>query len=97
MAPPPIICPMPDYAQTFQSDLAPEVLVTLINLHKDTVHPSDRTLNTAPTPKPEKVRRPTISAAGSSEDWAYFLNRWDDYKRATHLRDNDISYQLYVF
>ena len=94
MAPPPIPCPVPDCVQTFQSDLAPEVLVTLINLHKDTVHPSDRTLNTAPTPKPEKVRRPTISAAGSSEDWAYFLNRWDDYKRATHLRDNDISYQL---
>ena len=33
--------------------------------------------------KIDRVRRPTISPAGSSEDWSYFISRWQDYKDAT--------------
>jgi hypothetical protein len=33
----------------------------------------------------EKVRRPTIAAAGTSEDWAYILKWWTDYKNATKV------------
>ena len=40
------------------------------------------------------MKRPTISAAGTSEEWAYFLQRWSDYKAATHLTGSDIVYQL---
>ena len=34
-----------------------------------------------------------ISAAGTSEEWAYFLQRWSDYKAATHLTGSDVVYQ----
>ena len=35
--------------------------------------------------KVEKVKRQTISSAGSSEDWAYFMSKWADYKTATKV------------
>ena len=95
MAPPEINCPVQDCIQTFQGDLPAEVLVSLINLHKEAVHSSSNGRPPATsTPKPEKVRRPVITAAGTSEDWVYFLNRWDDYKKATHLGNEDIAFQL---
>ena len=42
----------------------------------------------------EKVRRPTISSAGSHEEWSYFLTRWGDYKDATRPKGKDIILQL---
>ena len=44
--------------------------------------------------KLKKVRRPTISAAGSSEDWSYFLTRWGDYVSATNVTGKDKVIQL---
>ena len=35
-----------------------------------------------------------MSAAGTSETWAYFLQRWSDYKQATRLTGTDTIYQL---
>lgn len=54
------------------------------------------TLHTAPssTIKVDKVRRQTITADGSSEDWSYFLRRWKDYKRATKTTGKGIAIQL---
>ena len=56
------------------------------------------TQHTAPQPvtsaKVEKVKRPTISSAGSSEDWAYFESRWTDYVDATKLQGKDKVVQL---
>jgi hypothetical protein len=42
----------------------------------------------------EKVKRPTISSAGTSEDWSYFLSRWKDYTEATKLKGKDEVLQL---
>ena len=44
--------------------------------------------------KAEKVRRPTTSSAGTSEDWSYFLSRWADYKSATKLAGKELIIQL---
>ena len=44
--------------------------------------------------KAEKVKRPSISASGTCEEWAYFFERWADYKMATKLSDNDIVFRL---
>ena len=44
--------------------------------------------------KAEKVRRPTISAAGTAEDWTYFNSRWVEYKAATGLVGRDLVLQL---
>ena len=35
--------------------------------------------------KPEKAKRPEMSAEMSEEDWEYFLSRWEHYKIATKL------------
>ena len=35
-----------------------------------------------------------IKAAGTSEEWAYFTQRWTDYKAATHLSGTDVIFQL---
>ena len=77
--------------------MPPEVLLALVNLHARTAHPTAPA--TAPTPascaaKVEKVRRPTVLAAGTSEEWSYFELRWSEYKAATHLTGTDIAYQL---
>ena len=42
----------------------------------------------------EKVKRPTISLSGTSEDWSYFLSRWEDYKAATKLQSAECITQL---
>ena len=55
------------------------------------------TIHKAVTPnvaKVEKVKRPTISSAGTSEDWSYFMSRWDDYVEATKVSGKDKVVQL---
>ena len=62
----------------------------LFKLHADGTH------NNA-TQKParaENVRRPSISMGGTSEEWQYFLTRWDDYKIATKIAGVDLVIQL---
>ena len=46
------------------------------------------------TARVEKVRRPTVTGGGSSEDWAYFLTRWKDYVEATKIEDKDLIIQF---
>ncbi len=47
-----------------------------------------------PTARVEKVRRPSISSAGTTEEWQYFKSRWGDYVTATKLRGTDRVIQL---
>ena len=91
-----IECPAPDCTVAWPSTTPPEVLINLLGMHERTAHP--RTLP-APAPathsaKAEKVKRPTLSAAGTSEEWAYFQQRWSDYKAATYLTGTDVVFQL---
>jgi len=44
--------------------------------------------------KVEAVKRPTISAAGTSQDWLYFQSRWRDYAKATKVKGDDEANQL---
>ena len=46
------------------------------------------------TTKTEGVKRPTVSAGGTTQDWKYFETRWDDYKTATRITGNKILIQL---
>ena len=45
-------------------------------------------------PKPIPVRRPEISAGGTTEGWQYFLTRWRAYSTAVRLVDKDVTIQL---
>ena len=87
----PIPCPVQDCQVTFRDDLDANVLISLIQIHERSAHPSvPNTSNTSA----EKVKRPTISASGTNEEWKYFLTRWNDYKLATRLTGCDIVLQL---
>ena len=37
--------------------------------------------------KVEAVKRPTISAAGTTQDWLYFMSRWGDYVQGAGGRE----------
>ena len=90
-----ISCPAPGCDVSWPAATPEAVLIRLLDIHSATAHAPS-----APAPAPrtavkaEKVRRPTVSAAGTSEAWAYFLQRWADYKQATRLDDHDIIFQL---
>ena len=68
--------------------LAAALIITLA-----TVHSRDATASAVAT-KTEKVKRPTISSAGTSEDWSYFQSRWGDYVKATKVTGTDKVVQL---
>ena len=44
--------------------------------------------------KVEAIKRPTVSAAGTSQDWLYFLSRLEDYVKATNVKGEDQAIQL---
>ena len=87
-------CLFPD--RTFETDDVQDSLAAvLISVHSAGTH----TVAAPPTSgnaavKVEKVRRPTISTAGSSEDWSYFLTRWQDYVDAAKITGKDKVVQL---
>ena len=90
---PDLECPAPGCTTSWPDTTAPEVLIRLLDIHAKTAHPDTHTPPPA-TAKAEKVKRPSISASGSSEEWTYFTQRWSEYKAATHLTGRDIIYQL---
>lgn len=71
-------------------DVGEVLAAALITAHTAT-HP---TQGPPPSVRAEKVRRPDLSSAGTTEDWVYFRSRWDDYARATKLIGPDRILQL---
>ena len=71
---PAISCPLPDCPYT-TDDVEVAVAAVLLTIHA-THHTSHQPVTSA---KVEKVKRPTLSSAGSSKDWAYFESGWMYY------------------
>ena len=88
----PIPCSAPDCAFTFQENLDPQVLLALIEMHSRTAHAAAP--NTQPSVKPESIKRPSLSSAGTEEEFTYFKQRWTEYKQATKLQGKDVLFQL---
>ena len=44
--------------------------------------------------KVEKVPRPTITTNFTTEQWTYFLSRWNAYKSATQIKGQELITQL---
>ena len=72
-------------------DTEPVVAAALITVHATTHSMAGVS---AATPRAEKVKRPNVSSAGTSEDWQYFRSRWEDYVKATKLTGTDRIVQL---
>ena len=81
-------CPVPscDYRT---DDVEAVIVAALLNAHSIT-HSAD----TSAGRHTEKIKRPTINSAGTSEDWAYFLTRWEDYVEGTKVTGKDYIIQL---
>ena len=80
-------CPIPAY-EFETDDLDAAIVAALISTHA-------KVYDTSVTPaKAEKVKRPTVSSAGASEEWTYFLSRWKDYVDATKIKDKELIIQL---
>ena len=85
---PEVPCPIPD-CEYKTPDVDATVVVELIKAHS-AIHPAVA----AAVAKVERVRRPTVTAAGTTEDWAYFQSRWNDYVAATKIEGPDKVIQL---
>ena len=90
----PVKCPAPDCAETFLETLDPTVLLRLLDLHAQTAHPPAVTPQATPSTQAEKVKRPSITKSGNSQDWLYFLSRWKEYKVAARLQATEVLSQL---
>ena len=88
-----ISCPAPECEVKWPASTPPEVLIKLLDIHERTAHPAN-TPPTASCVKAEKVKRPSISASGTTEEWTYFKQRWSEYKQATRLTGQDTIFQL---
>ena len=70
-----------------------DTVVKLLEMHIAAKHQHVKATKVTAV-KAEKAKRPEIAAEMSDEDWAYFLNRWTSYKKATNLEGEDITLQL---
>ncbi len=85
---PAVQCPIPD-CEYVTADLDAAIVAALITAHSATHTPGHVT-----AAKVEKVKRPTISTAGTSEGWSYFESRWSEYVDATKITGRDKVVQL---
>ena len=72
-------------------DLDAQIVAALLTTHA-TVHSSPNIQSGAA--KVERVKRPTISSAGTSEEWQYFTTRWKEYVAATRVDGREKVLQL---
>ena len=62
---------------------------TLHQLHLQ--HHQSQTANAV---KPEKLKRPCLAIENSTEEWNFFVSRWENYKQSTGLTASKITTQL---
>ena len=90
-------CPYPEC--TYETDEAEgQLAATLLSIHSAGAH-NHTQVGGDPQMQPakakiDKVRHPTVSAAGSSEEWSYFETRRGDYVKATKITGKDKVIQL---
>ncbi len=99
---PNINCPFRDCAWT-SGDVSDGLALTTLQLHAQDAHPPTPQ---APTPNPVpatattrhnrnvKYRLPTVTTAGTGEDWKYFTARWEEYVAATGIIGEERVLQL---
>ena len=85
-------CPFPEC--TYETDdVEDELAAVLLTVHSNSPHLLITT-STQPTAKIERIRRPTLSSAGASDDWSYFPSLWNGYTTATKITGKDEVLQL---
>ncbi len=78
-------------------DVQPVVAAALITHYPRNQPPSVQRWTSASSEggeRQEKVKRASISSAGTTEEWLYFKSRWGNYVTATRLQGTDHMIQL---
>ena len=88
---PVVNCPIEDCTYA-TPDVEAVVIAALLTTHA-TIHNTQYNANSQRAAV-EKVKRPTVSSAGNSEDWTYFQSRWKEYVEATQVTGKDRILQL---
>ena len=86
-------CPFPG-CNFATIDTETDLACTLLKIHASGAHTQQEGLAVRETARVEKVKRPTITTGGSSEDWSYFTVRWQDYVTATKITGPELVIQL---
>ena len=81
-------CPVPDCPYVLP-EMDPALGAVIMAGHLQT-HRSEPTVMA----KIEQVKRPCITSSGTTEDWGYFLSRWEDYVEATKVTGVNKTIQL---
>ena len=87
---PTVQCPI-EGCEYATPDVDPVIADALITTHATSHQTPSGPTQTA---RVEKVKRPSVSLAGTTEDWQYFKSRWNDYVKATRLEGTDRIIQL---
>ena len=88
---PAVECPV-DTCDYVTPDLDATIVAALITAHANATHTGSPNQHSAA--KVERVKRPTISSAGTSEEWQYFTTRWTEYVAATKVTGKERVLQL---
>ena len=86
---PAIPCPITGCAYSTPEEHPIELAIVLLQIHGKE-HDNDTRSN----PKLERVKRPSISLSGTTEEWNYFISRWTEYKAATKVQGGEATLQL---
>ena len=100
--PPPVPCGVPGCSFTTPLGASMKEMMEFLKIHVQSAHPAQALaaataqVNTAkPTTKVDKRPRPEISCEMSEHDWRFFLSEWEDYKRATGVKDQHMLDELW--
>ena len=70
-----------------------------LTIHQQTVHPTPAagppTPGTTSAPRTAKKERPTISSQMTEEQWRFFVDEWNRYKRQTKVKDQELLDELW--
>ena len=81
-----VVCPIPG-CNYITEDLDAAIVAALITAYS-AVHSTSKAI------KVEKVKCLTVTTAGTSVEWTYFLSRWCDYADATKVTGRHKVIQL---
>ena len=84
-------CPFPDCTFEAEND-EPVVTAALLNIHA-AAHTATA-IAPSTSARADKLKRPSVLLAGTGEEWAYFVTRWNEYRDGTKLTGADIIAQL---
>ena len=83
--------PFPDCTFEAEND-EPVVTAALLNIHA-AAHTATA-IAPSTSARADKLKRPSVLLAGTGEELAYFVTRWNEYRDGTKLTGADIVAQL---